>query len=177
MRPWADLGPLFCRENPCYRCFRSVHKCEGEDAPPEKDSWAGSYSHLCASIVAMEIIFFLSGIAPLTTGRFFRRYGLREWDSELLSWPRVPGCPRCRPFSLDSESELIDTAVVFEDYVELPSLRLAAALKSGNRYIFPQRPRTTEIKRLGNSPQIGLRASPRNEQPRHRILDGEPMGG
>lgn len=127
----GDLGPLFNGEyNPCYRCFVKTH----HKSPFEPILFPGrlptATASFWASMVAIEIIYLLSDIGPLVTGRNFLRLDLRKWTSQRLFWPRVPGCPRCRPLDLNGKerdhaspqnTDQMDTAILFEDYVGLQS--------------------------------------------------------
>jgi SagB-type dehydrogenase family enzyme len=124
----VDLGPLFIRgKRPCYRCFCDVHYRAPVSQIPTARSMSSDDAQFWISMVAIELIYLLSRIGPLATATECIRYNLEHWEAKRLRWARVPGCSRCRPLvPTGSEAPpschgIVDTAVVFEDYVSLQS--------------------------------------------------------
>ena len=48
-------------------------------------------------MIAIEIVNLLTRNFPLTTGRGFRRAGIRDWSWRDLVFARRPDCPVCSP--------------------------------------------------------------------------------
>jgi SagB-type dehydrogenase family enzyme len=126
---YADLGPFFVPEvSACYRCLHAVHARCSDRAARARPRMARAAGDLWAAMVAIEVLYHLSGIGPAIGGRGFRRYDLGSWNSKDLVVPRLPGCP-CRSAGdgppdgtrVGEGPDLIDTALVFEDYVGLES--------------------------------------------------------
>jgi SagB-type dehydrogenase family enzyme len=129
-RNCADVGPRFdSKVNPCYRCFSSIH-CNTDRAGESHVDASIADFYFWFSILAIEIIYLVSDAGLLATGTDFQRYNLPQWSARSLRWPRIPGCSRCRPVTpvevesakVQSKSECVDTATVFEDYVGLQSV-------------------------------------------------------
>jgi hypothetical protein len=126
---YADLGPFFKAEGPCYGCFRKVHARPARPEPYNPPLVVKSEAAFWAGMVAIEIIYLLTRIGPLATGKGFRRYDLVSWESKDLACPRIPGCSRCRPTAAytiraphgSDGADATDTAVVYSDYVGLQS--------------------------------------------------------
>lgn len=164
-RASADLGPLFkSGENPCYRCFLKVHSGASSSQVPVRKAAGHAAAYVFASLVAIEILYWITGIGRLATGRDFQRYDLSNWTSNRLCWPFIPGCPRCRPLELgglnttDStrNADWIETAVLYEDYVGLQSRPIPEAQtpSSGVAQVAPDL--TYQAKRLQNCREIPL---------------------
>lgn len=152
----ADLGPLFNdHENACYQCFRQMHlDAHREHAFPLQST----HVQFWTSLVATEIIYLLARIGPVATGRDFRRYNLHDWSSKNLRFTRLPGCLGCLPANSGSQSEpenIVDSAVVFEDYVCAHSLEfLPGNEKKGQAQVFAAL--AEESKKLPNCLQLPL---------------------
>jgi SagB-type dehydrogenase family enzyme len=79
-------------------------------------------------MLAVEGIYLLSRIGPLTSGQGVTRYDLRDWGMRQLKFPRVPGCPACLP--LDESpvppelTERSAHAIAYEHAVRFPSRHL-----------------------------------------------------
>src|SRR5262249_22189605 len=125
---YADVGPLFQPGlDACYRCLEQVHgrsrSGTGSSETATPDVWV--------SLIAVELVYLLSGIGPALSGRGFRRYDLRSGASLELAVVRVPGCRRCRPLQAAARATVLaepdpvrlETALVLEDYVGLESRR------------------------------------------------------
>jgi SagB-type dehydrogenase family enzyme len=115
---YADIGPLFCDECACYRCFAEFHGRPSStllNGTLEMNSSAA----LWIGMAAAEITYLISRIGPLITGRGLRRYDLRLWKSKDLHYCSVPGCSCSLP--LRRGSQVFDSAAVFESYVGLRS--------------------------------------------------------
>jgi SagB-type dehydrogenase family enzyme len=160
---YADLGPLFKPErSPCYSCFQKVHgrADRPRTAPPREITSTGV--GFWSSMVATEVIYLLSCLGYPITERQFRRYDLEQGRPRLLHFPRIPGCRRCRPSPRDVNSaapkpsaDLIETAVVFEDYVGLQSRPISPlGINEGTAQI--DWSRAFESKRLPNCKAIAL---------------------
>ncbi len=160
---FADLGPLFNQVNACYRCFHALH-CASQ--PPAVGN-AVCQAHgeadiqVLISLVAMEIIYLLNHFGPSASWRGLQRYGLPEWNPKNLRCIRIPGCSRCRPDDAqlrgrlgDRTQTVIDTAVVFEDYIALPSRPLFSVGQEDESSEINELPRQTT--RLVNCPQVSL---------------------
>lgn len=128
----ADLGPLFRRdENPCYRCFLNVNSASTCSESSFNRHPGDMATHVLTGMLSIEIIYWITDIGPLATGRGFQRYQLPRWTAEHFSWPFVPGCFRCRPplaggpkktnFTCSLELVEIETPVAYEDFVGLQS--------------------------------------------------------
>lgn len=119
----ADIGPIIgsMYEN-CYVCYRSYH-----GQPPVRD--CGEWEEL-----DQEVLLFCSLIAAETSisiavpgyrhaRRQFQRHQLPSWEATPLRYPRIPGCPGCRPSTLRILEGIgdakMDLATVYEDYVGL----------------------------------------------------------
>ncbi|HET8887549.1 MAG TPA: SagB family peptide dehydrogenase [Candidatus Angelobacter sp.] len=139
----ADIGPLFSVAfSPCYRCFQAVH---GRPATNAGDfSLPRAEIQFWVSMVAAEVVYLLSKIAPPITGPDFQRYRMKELQASRLPLPRVPGCEKCRP--LPAGDSPMHIACVFEDCISVQSLTFAGP-KNG-----AQKPAasTFETKRLPN---------------------------
>lgn len=159
---FADLGPLFNEVNACYRCFHTLHcasqnPAAGSDVRQER----AADTQMLTSLLAMEIICLLNHFGPSVTWRGLQRYDLPEWNPKNLRCIRIPGCSRCRPDASqlrDCPSHrtqtLVDTAVVFEDYIALPSRpHFPAGQEDGSSEI-NELPRQTT--RLSNCSQVSL---------------------
>jgi SagB-type dehydrogenase family enzyme len=119
---YVDLGPLFEREKaPCYRCFREVHSRITAPWKEPMEQRPSANPDFWTAMLAVEITYFLAGIGPLDTARDFQRYNLDSLHAQSLKCVRLPGCPHCRPLAETPNHCLVDTAVVFEDYVGLRS--------------------------------------------------------
>jgi SagB-type dehydrogenase family enzyme len=114
-------------------------------------------------MVAIEIVYLLSRIAPPRLRREFQRYDLQQWQSRSLRWCRAPGCFRCRPLapmhlnhgSTHAAPRLTDTAIVFEDYIGLQSRDASSAQKDEAR-ADASRSLIRQNKILANCSQISL---------------------
>lgn len=119
----AELGPYFERgETACYRCYaRSVFPVmEEERASGQHDIRLDT--RLWANMLVVETIYLLSRISFLATGLNVTRYDLKNWSTQRMRLPKLPGCPVCRPAS--SEMGMIEPAVLFEDAIAFPSRHL-----------------------------------------------------
>jgi SagB-type dehydrogenase family enzyme len=119
------LGPVFSpARDTCYRCFSDVH-CTAAAVPRpvtpiEENLWA--------SLVAREIILILAMPDAALSGRAFRRVEMPLLNSMPLYYPRLPGCSCSSGHAAavsvplhekrGAEPPFLDTAAVFEDYVE-----------------------------------------------------------
>ena len=120
---YADVGPLFRPgDDPCYGCFTKVHGRTRlpSNAAPRRSPTAV----LCESVIATEVLYLLTSIAPVVSEGGFRRYELDGWTAKDLCRPRLPDCDRCRPASGRGRSAapsptagMIEPAVLYEDYV------------------------------------------------------------
>jgi SagB-type dehydrogenase family enzyme len=159
---FADVGPVFNRdETPCYRCFADIHS---------RDNYHGSYNigapsydntQFWVSMVATELVYFLSRIAPSPSAGAFRRWDLRDWTSQILRFTAVPGCRHCRPLRtadggpISVLQGLIDTALVFEEYVGTHSRPLATS-RNGESESATILQLTKETKRLTHCQHFSL---------------------
>lgn len=127
----ADIGPLFRpNDTSCYSCFRNTH-VKTADLKPQAP-FSACNDEMFASFTALEVINAIAFGNLELNARHFRRFCLPHWESHLLTYPRLPGCPRCRKQPLFATSSLpakrtkehewiTDTALVFEDCVGLES--------------------------------------------------------
>jgi SagB-type dehydrogenase family enzyme len=139
----ADIGPLFRPDdNSCYSCFRNTHI--GSANPEPGPSFAACNDEMFASFTALEVINIIALPNLGVNGRHFRRLSLPQWEPRLLSYPRLPRCPRCRkePFfavsppmanQMKEREWMTDTALVFEDCVGLES---RTALNPAGKQVF-----------------------------------------
>jgi SagB-type dehydrogenase family enzyme len=180
---YADFGPIFNGDRtPCYRCVQEVHsikhysesRLNESDTDVEKSYWTG--------IAAVEIIYFLSRIGPLTTERSIERYDLQRHTSRRLHLLRVPGCLRCRPLTQGQVNQTgngheigtMNSAVAFEDYVAI-SARPRTPSVIQEDYARLSSVLITQVKRMPNSTQVLLPPSlSRLERPALEIL-GQPI--
>jgi SagB-type dehydrogenase family enzyme len=156
----ADLGPLFAPDQGlCYRCLAAVHCPPETSSPGVPQEVSHDTAAFWTGMASLEIMYLLSGVGPLATGRDFQRYNLESWDVRKLRGVRLPGCPRCRP-GHDASSAAgairpLDTALVFEDYVGMQSLAF-----SGGPELRPPGEHSTplifESKRLQNCEHLVL---------------------
>ncbi|MGB8986651.1 MAG: hypothetical protein WCC37_08625, partial [Candidatus Sulfotelmatobacter sp.] len=152
---YLDVGPLFRgKETPCYRCFREMHFREGSSRRKfTKEAQADE--HFWISMVAVEIVYFLSRVGTPGVATDFRRYDLQNWTARALRCARVPGCSRCRPRAPNAVDGLIDTAIVFEDYLSLQSQTFFSA-KALQEHAQLSTGLTKQAKRLPNCKQFPL---------------------
>jgi len=125
---YLDLGPCFYPgESPCYICFRALHG-KADTFPKERPLSRSYVEDLFIGLVATEIVYVITGIAPSLTLNGLRRFDLKTWRTLDLRCCRIPGCASCRPDTKSAESRLpealVETALIFEDYISLPSRRL-----------------------------------------------------
>lgn len=164
----GDVGPVFLpRNNTCYSCFYDVHcgspgKSEGVRVESGTDpTWA--------SYVALEILNLLALPQVALGEREFRRFHLSNWQSQLLKYPRLPGCTVCRTYSADTVhndstpedfrvQQTTDTALVFEEYVgaESRAFLSSPARADSSEAVFGLR---SESKYLPNCKQVQFPAS------------------
>lgn len=150
-----DIGPLFRgNESPCYRCFHEMHsRAPNSQARPTRQAQARNYFWI--SMVAIEIVYVLSRVGPPGIATDFRRYDLQNWQARALRCARVPGCPRCRPLARNTVNRLIDTAIVFEDYLALQSHTFLSA-KTQREHTQLSTSLSKQAKRLPNCRQFAL---------------------
>jgi SagB-type dehydrogenase family enzyme len=120
---YADIGPIFQPpESACYRCFRAVQAKPGARRVPSVRSKTDGSVEFWASLTVVEMAYWLTRMGPRMPARGFRRYRLPSCEATDLLYPRLPGCPRCRPCrhsaAKTGQSGWVPTAMVFEDYVE-----------------------------------------------------------
>jgi SagB-type dehydrogenase family enzyme len=158
----ADIGPMFNRrEVPCYRCFYHVHSRNDHHGSSEDEKPSSEDMQFWVSMVATELVYFLSRIAPLPPAGALRRYDLEHSSSKTLRFPGIPGCCRCRPLYIDAQTHVsvpqgvIDTALVFEEYVSTRSRPLATARTSETESATTL-DLTKQTKRLPNCQQYNL---------------------
>jgi SagB-type dehydrogenase family enzyme len=101
-------------------------------------------------MVAAEVVYLLSKIAPPITGPDFQRYRMKELQASRLSVPRVPGCEKCRP--LPAGDKPMPIACVFEDCISVQSLAFAGPNNGAQKPAAS----TFETKRLPNCPLFPL---------------------
>jgi SagB-type dehydrogenase family enzyme len=121
----ADLGPYFERgETACYNCFCHANELTlGGDEAVVAPEDAALHARLWAGMLVAEAVSLLSRITPAATGLSVKRYDLNNWSLRSLHFPRLPGCPNCRPAE-GAEVGIVSTAVVYEDSVRFPSRHL-----------------------------------------------------
>jgi SagB-type dehydrogenase family enzyme len=177
---YVDFGPLFNAERiPCYRCVQEVHSIPHDSGGELDESEREIETSYWTGIAAIEIIYFLSRIAPLTTERTIERYDLRRHTSRRLPLLRVPGCLRCRPLAQEqlnstSNGHTINSAVAFEDYIAI-SARPRTPSVVQEDYAQLSSVLITQIKRMPNSTPVLLPPSlSRLERSALEIL-GEPI--
>jgi SagB-type dehydrogenase family enzyme len=122
-RKSVDIGPFFMPlVTPCYRCFHDVHgRGNNRSDQPVGDGYLAD--EFLLSMVAVEVIYALSRIGPLSVRNGLRRYDLESWKAKDLACARLVGCKRCRP-TRGTERDVLDdtnTALVYSDYVSLSS--------------------------------------------------------
>ncbi len=118
----AELGPYFERgETACYRCFARATAPSSPEAQYTKQQ-DRLITLFWAHMLVIETVYLLSRIAPLATGVHVTQYHLQDWSSERIDYPKLPGCPTCRPAAIDKG--FIEPAVVYEDTVAFPSRHL-----------------------------------------------------
>lgn len=178
---YADLGPLFDgEETPCYRCFSSIHSVQHrpDSCPPPLALHTTPY--YWDSMVAIEVTYLIARLGPWAAVRGFRRYNLQDWSMEHLQCARVAGCSRCRPIESENAANtmfpsggtLIDTALVFDDYVGAQSRDTAAPTEHDPRFIAAL---TNQVKRLPNCSKLDLnRSIPKLERAVLDVLSTEP---
>lgn len=173
---YADIGPVFTfGEAACYRCFYQLHSrgpissSNSRHNSLTEEVWVG--------LLALEIIYSLTQIAPALSTDGFRRYNLRTSESQDFGVSRIPGCPRCRPDSCSFVSEhnqafsdgyaLTSPAVVFTDYLGLLS-----------RPVDDQRVenRRSELSRILSRQTKHLSVPPQYPLPRKTIMSDHKLG-
>ena len=162
----ADSGPLFGPEDSrtCYRCFRSVHAGTAEVMTPDESSL--DHDRLWASLLALEVMDILALPNSAPRSREFRRFRIHDWGSSNLFYPRLPGCPVCRPKALFSKNRhsdqrsgrdcITDTALVFEEQVGLESRALLSP-NARAEFAHANVVYCRESKKLPNCEQVWLR--------------------
>ncbi|HWG50623.1 MAG TPA: SagB family peptide dehydrogenase [Candidatus Acidoferrales bacterium] len=158
----AELGPLFLHdENPCYECFTKMHSrpFRSQGAEHRRGELERADLMLWSGMVATEIVYLLTDIAPPLSARECVRYEINNWSSQRLRAARLPGCPHCRPAASVSESpdgvQRIETAVVFEDLIGIQSTAYASARnESESNHLALSL--TQQVKRLANCSQYSL---------------------
>ena len=155
----ADIGPLFSeKSSACYGCFQAVHGPIPTVAPVDSAATLSADEiQFWLSMVAVEVIYLLSKMAPPTTGHDFQRYRMKEWQASRLSVPRIPGCEKCRPIPavFPMNSKLLHTATVFEDCVSIQSLAFSGP-NNGAATAQKAIALTFETKRAPNCPLFAL---------------------
>ncbi len=124
-RKIAEMGPYFERgETACYRCFARA-SAESVEEPGVADGFQFTQQltvRLWAQMLVLEATYLLSRIGPPTTGIHVMQYQLEDWSNQRIDYPRLPGCPICRPAPVEMGS--IESAVVYEDSVAFASRHL-----------------------------------------------------
>jgi SagB-type dehydrogenase family enzyme len=158
-RNYMDLGPLFRgNENPCFRCFREIHAVSRDVSKLFVKDTPSVSNYFWTSLVALEVTYWLARVGVFVTAKKFQRYDLKEWHARSLRWARIPGCPRCRPLASPPHPRgVMDTAVVFEDYMGLSSRALSSqiGLKQHSHMSIAL---SRQAKRLPNCQQLALRS-------------------
>jgi SagB-type dehydrogenase family enzyme len=131
---YADIGPVFInRESGCYRCFHEVHGISKRHSSGQSTLVSHSDRYFWVSVLATEVVYLFSQITPPSLSRDFRRYDGMGKTFQKLRWPRVRGCQLCCPEGLasvpSSEQRAVSMheAVVFEDYIGLPSIEYSSS--------------------------------------------------
>lgn len=153
----ADLGPYFERgETACYQCFRHANARLPHEMPVTvNDEDRAFQAKFWAAMLATEVTYFLSRIVTAATGVHTRRYDLSNWTSQALRFPKMPGCPHCRPVQ-DVNIGDIHTAVIFEDAVRFPSRHLNDPKSHQVHYRASNLDLAKESKRYPNAKKIAL---------------------
>jgi len=166
-----DIGPLFRNnESPCFCCFREIHGL-ARNIHNQSAQAPSADAYFWTSMVALEVTYWLSQVGVTVTAKEFQRFDLQRWQARPLRCARIPGCARCRPLtpSLGS-SGLMDTAVVFEDYVSLQS-RAFSSLEAQKQHSQMSIVLARQAKRLPNCKQLTLnREVPKLERDMLKVL-------
>jgi len=120
----ADLGPYFDQdETACYECFRRVDQVPPGPAEVAAERDAKLDARFWSGMLVVEAVSLLSRILPAATALSTVRFDLTNWTSQTLQFPRLPGCPNCRPLP-GVEAGAVPTALVYESAVRFPSRHL-----------------------------------------------------
>lgn len=151
------IGPLFTPGNEtCYQCFLAVQGASSEPGPTLSDAVA----YCWAGLVAAEATYIIALPELGLNGRHFRRFLLPDWQSQALSYPRVPGCHCCqRGKGAPSRPPAINTAMAFEESVGLPS-RYALTQTAREEFARTNVALSRDCKQLANCERIPLRRGP-----------------
>ena len=130
----ADLGPYFERgETACYRCFAEGNNGSERNEPGKQECVNGPAAYLhgraWADMLATEVIYILSRIAPMATRNNVSRYNLSTWNAKSLRVHRQPDCVLCRGYkaqtnSIGKSTTSSATVLAYEDAVAFPSRHL-----------------------------------------------------
>ncbi|HZU66450.1 MAG TPA: SagB family peptide dehydrogenase [Ktedonobacteraceae bacterium] len=173
----AELGPYFERgETPCYSCFArasfppALYENREEKADQAQTSWLDA--RLWANMLVVEVIYLLSRISLLATGLNVTRYSLDDWSTQRLRFPKLPGCPNCRPAGV--EMGPVETAVVYEDAVSFPSRHLLDPKSHQMHYRASNLELAHEGKRYPSAAQVQLPDRTELIRPRGTVLENLP---
>lgn len=166
----ADIGPYFERgETACYRCFwKANSKPDATVAADRRARWL--QLRLWANLLATEATYLLSRIAPAATGLHVTRYNLADWSARRLRFPKLPGCPNCRPLPTVSFGE-IEPAVAYEDAVRFPSRHLMDPKSHQIHYRASNLELAKDGKRYPSAKRISLPARAELVQPKGSTLE------
>lgn len=166
----ADIGPYFERgETACYRCFWKANGKRGATvAASRRARWL--QMRMWANLLATEAIYLLSRIAPAATGLHVTRYNLADWSARRLRFPKLPGCPNCRPLPTVNFGE-IEPAVAYEDAVRFPSRHLMDPKSHQVHYRASNLELAKDGKRYPSAKQITLPARAELAQPKGSTLE------
>lgn len=166
----GELGPYFERgETACFACFaRSISPL----APRAPQHAASLDVRLWANMLAIEAIYLLSRISFLASGLNVSRYDLGDWSAKQWRYPKLPGCPNCRPSG--GEMGYVEPAVAYEDAVSFPSRHLIDPKSHQTHY----RPSNLELahdgKRYPSAEQVPLPDHADLRRPEGATLDALP---
>ena len=166
----ADMGPYFERgETACYRCFWKADGKRGATVAKDgRASWL--QMRLWANLLTTEAIYLLSRIAPAATGLHVTRYDLADWSARRLRFPKLPGCPNCRPLPTASFGK-IETAVAYEDAVRFPSRHLMDPKSHQVHYRASNIELSKDGKRYPSAKRINLRERTELIQPKGSTIE------
>ncbi len=123
-KDFADIGPVFDRkQSPCYRCFTQTHSRPDCRVSKQPGKMGSDNAMFWICMAAAEIVYLLGRVTAPRLAGWFRRYSLGTWNSKILCFAEIPGCPSCRPIPRNPDGQVsvfsgqVDTAVIFEDYV------------------------------------------------------------
>jgi len=146
------FGPYFeNQETLCVRCLS--YQLEELGLPREPLPVDQHLLRAATSYVAVEVINFLTMLAPSSLIHGVKRLHLISLDQDLQTAVRYPYCPLCDPHPGETHSNTVSR---FEEYIAFPSRHLLNQKDHQSHYKTANLQLTKLANRYPSSPSIGL---------------------